>query len=101
MADREVWKFKVPMGEVHGHDSTVSMPSGAQIVSVGTQGADVWVWAIVNIEAPRTKRRLGYFATGSPVPPDWDYVGTAHVLDSEQPTLGSWLVWHVFEEVPF
>lgn len=98
MADREVWKFKVPMGEVHGYDSTVSMPSGAQIVSVGTQGAEVFAWAIVDTEAPKTERRLGFFASGSDLPPDWDYIGTAHVLDPDRPALGSWLVWHVFEE---
>jgi hypothetical protein len=96
---RAVWKFKVPMGEVHGYGSTVSMPAGAEIVSIGTQAADLWVWAIVDTEAPRTERRLGYFATGTPLP-DWDYVGTVHVLDPDRPALGSWLVWHVFEEVP-
>lgn len=97
---RKVWKFAVPMGEVHGHNSTVSMPIGAQIVSVGTQGTDVFVWAIVDPDARLAERRLGYFSTGSPLP-DWDYVGTAHVINPEQPAFGSWLVWHVLEEVPF
>jgi hypothetical protein len=96
--DREVWKFKVPMGEAHGYDSTIAMPGGAEIISVGHQGADVYAWAIVNPEAAKVERRLGYFATGSPLPPNWDYVGTVHVLDADRPALGSWLVWHVFEE---
>jgi len=98
--EREVWKFEVPPGEVHGHGSTVSMPSGAQIISVGTQSTIVFIWAIVDPEAQLTERRLGYFPTGSPLPA-WDYVGTAHVLNPDRPALGSWLVWHVFEEVLF
>jgi hypothetical protein len=93
---REVWKYKVPVGEVHGANSTISMPEGAQIVSVGTQWAEVWVWAIVDPQRPRVERRLGYFATGGQLP-DWDYVGTAHIIGRD-PLAGSAYVWHVFED---
>lgn len=98
MAEHKVWKFRVPMGEVHGPGSTVTMPAGAEIVSVGTQGVEVFVWALVDPDAPKVGRRLGFFATGSPLPEGWVHVGTAHV-PGPNPTLeGSNYVWHVFEE---
>lgn len=94
---REVRKFEVPMGV--GTDR-VEMPIGAQIVDVGTQETDVYVWALVNPENPIGRRRLAYFATGSLVPDGWDYIGTAHIIGRD-PLGGSAYVWHVFEEVAF
>lgn len=90
--EREVWKFEVPPGIVH--IGGVQMPVGAHIIDVAAQGAKVYVWAIVAPDAPPSHRRLGYFATGAPIPAGWEHVGTAHLR-------GVSLVFHVFEEVPF
>lgn len=95
--NREVWKFKVQMGEVHGHDSTVAVPAGAEVMSVSHRWDEVFVWLLVDPMAPPVPRRFGYFATGVPVPDGWKHVGTVHVL-GEQWLSGSRYVWHVFEE---
>lgn len=90
MAALEVRKYEV----AHGRDAEVEMPSGARILHVGIQRGCVLVWALVNPEAGMIVRHIGYFATGEPVPPDVEHVGTAM-------TVGGAFVWHVFESVPF
>jgi hypothetical protein len=93
---REVWKFQVPIGI--GTDR-VEMPTDAQIIDVGTQEAHVFVWALVDPAEPLRSRRLAYFATGSPVPDGWEYIGSAHVIGRD-PLGGSAYVFHVFEDPP-
>jgi hypothetical protein len=86
----EVWKFTL---ESHLNPQQVDMPKGAQIVNVAMQGDYLRIWAIVDPEAPLEPRKLYVFGTGFPIPKlttDLKYRGTA---------VGSWLVWHVFEEV--
>jgi hypothetical protein len=88
---REVWKFKVP----HASEGRrISMPTGARVVHVEVFGVGsdetVWAWAIVEPGSDRVERQVAHFATGVPIPGDWDYVGTA--VNS-----ATSLVWHVFE----
>lgn len=83
-SQRQVWKY-----ELH-RDSYINMQRGAQIIDCGCQNGSVYVWAILRPDRGREARDLCYFATGEPVPDDWDYVGTAATPDRE-------FVWHVFE----
>lgn len=92
---REVWKFKVP----HASEGRkVKMPLGARLVHFGVVGVPgeeaVWAWAIVEPTRDRTERQVAYFATGVPIPENWNYLGTAVSAVTGE-------VWHVFEDVPF
>jgi hypothetical protein len=86
---REVRKYELFYGP-----AATEMPVGAQILRVGIQNGRVRAWALVNPAAEMTSRRIGYFATGAPIPDNAEHIGTAVTSDAE-------FVWHVFEEVAF
>jgi hypothetical protein len=91
--ERAVWKFQVPIGSVPEF-ATVMMPARSEIVRVGSQGDDVYVWAIVDpAETEPERRRL------CPLPTGWTldlqsaaYVGTTEIHDAT-------IVVHVFEDM--
>jgi hypothetical protein len=89
--DRAVYKFEV---HTAGGFGSVPMPAGAEILHADVQGGQVYVWALVDPDAPTTiSRRLGYFGTGHrEIPPSARHIGTCIHRDFN-------LVWHVFEEV--
>lgn len=51
------------------------------------------MWALVDTNAPTRDRAFIITATGHPVDPSWEYIGTA--------VTAAGMVWHVHEEVPF
>lgn len=86
-----VHKYEVPSGE-----GAVAMPMGATLLHVAVQpnagdGEGVYLWALVDRDAPQHMRNLGYFATGEEIPDGVNYVGTAIASNGA-------FVWHVFEE---
>ena len=85
---RSIWKFPLPVGDF----VAISMPAGARVLTVQTQGINACLWALVDTDAPRETRRFRVFGTGHPVEGvEVDsYVGTIQQL-------GGALVWHVFE----
>ena len=81
---RSIWKFKI--GAI---DDIVEMPVGATILSAAVQGQEVYIWAIVDVNAPTAKRIIRMFTTGSYIQTDGlEFVGTVFV---------DWLVFHVFD----
>lgn len=88
MASRVVYKF--PVGYCDGF-GPVYISDGAEFVHVDYQSPGIYVWAICDPAAPLVTRRLGYFATGAPIPTDGVYVGTAKQGDGT-------FIWHVFEQ---
>jgi len=74
----------------------VMLPKGAQVLSVGTQGDKVYLWAAVKVPSIRSQidleiRRFNVYATGEPI------------LDTDGPenfigrvTQGPY-EWHIFE----
>lgn len=85
-----VWKFPLSVAD----DQPVSMPRGAQILSVQMQGAQLCMWALVDPEAPKEVRRFRIVGTGH----QFDEA-PAHVHRGTFQMHGGALVFHVFERV--
>ena len=105
--NRVIWKF-----DVHPAGFVVEMPRGARLLTVALQsgpheaqrhyphsGALEWaaagprVWALVDTDAPRVKRRLATVGTGQPLPDEtdgWACVGSFQMH-------GGALVFHLFD----
>jgi len=84
----QVWKF-VLQPEIE-----ISLPRGAELLSVASQGNDICLWAKVNPEAEKEKRSFVAFGTGHQIPDDLNlkFIGTAMIYDGS-------LVFHVFERI--
>lgn len=81
---RTIYKYPVPVDNcTHTHE----MPTGSDIKFVSQQGCPC-IWAEVQTDAPKVRRRFRIFGTGHPIPDDFVYRGTA--LDVP-------FVWHVYE----
>lgn len=90
-----VWKFGLNFTE----DGEVLMPEGARVVKArSTNMTLITLWAIVDPERDRVRRRIRVFGTGHPIHPDAD---TLEYLDTVFDDVYG-LVWHVFvgEESP-
>jgi hypothetical protein len=82
-----VWKYEIP---VQDHFA-LSMPAGAQILSVQTQHASPVLWALVNPDLPRDTVHFRLAGTGHPLPEgNLQFVATFQVA-------GGSLVFHVFQ----
>lgn len=85
MKTNSIWKY-VLQPEIE-----LSMPVGAQVLSVREQGEEICLWALVTPDAPKETRRFVSFGTGHDVPAvPLQFHGTAHLQ-------GGSLVFHVFE----
>jgi hypothetical protein len=90
---RTVWKFPIP---VQDGIFELLMPEDAQLLHVGMGDLldEVWLWAQVETDAKKERRRFIIHGTNHAIVPlageTQDYVGTAY--DYGQP-----LVWHLFE----
>jgi hypothetical protein len=57
----------------------LDMPRGAQLLHVGMMRARPCLWALVDENSPRVRRRFRLTATSEPIPdhlPDWKFVGS-------------------------
>lgn len=86
-----IWKYPLAVDA-----SVLEMPMGAKVLSVGVQGAeDAVLWALVDPEAPKMKRRVRVYGTGHLVENEtgelFEFAGTFQLA-----ALG--LVFHVFVE---
>lgn len=86
MNKHSVWKYELRIDD----EQVVDMPRGARILSAQSQYEIVAVWALVDPEAPREKRRFRIVGTGHAITDDvGDFVGTVQQA-------GGQLVWHIF-----
>jgi hypothetical protein len=87
-----IWKFKVEPSE----SFRVSMPRGATLLDVQAQGfgvkAEVFVWALVDSDAPEASRHLSVVGTGH----DAGHIGEAEYVGTFQLGQGV-LVFHLFD----
>lgn len=84
---RSIWKFEIEVTD----DQLIEMPAWAEILAVQTQNGRPCLWARVDPEATKMKRRILTHGTGHQVPSTTgDYIGTYQVQ-------GGALVFHVFE----
>lgn len=83
-----IWKYLLEVTDVQH----ISMPQGAQILSVQTQVGQPTLWALVNKKLPHAPRRIITVGTGNPFPSvvGEKFIGTYQLHDGA-------LVFHVFE----
>jgi hypothetical protein len=85
MNKKVVWKYAL------APDSKLSMPVGAQVLSVHEQSEVICLWALVDPNAPKEIRCFAVFGTGHAIPAvPMRFHGTAHLQSGA-------LVAHVFE----
>lgn len=80
-----IWKYVlVPVGFFY-----LSMPMGAQVVSIGRDGfGQMCCWAIVDPNAPMEDKALWFGGTGWPLPRGFKYIG---MLNDDE------YIWHLGE----
>jgi hypothetical protein len=83
-----VWKYTLPVG-----GGEVSMSVGATPLTVGAQGGQLVLWALVEPSETLEQRRFIVYGTGHDIPFQRDQL--RYVAST---TMGP-LVWHVFEFV--
>ncbi len=72
--------LKFPL--THTHRQTIDLPDGAKIVACQPQHGDVTLWALCDIDQPRTPRAVTCVSSGQDIPADaGDYVGTCQFHD--------------------
>ena len=87
-----IWKFSLQITD----RQTVTMPVGANILSVQDQAGGLQLWAIVNPDAEREQRVIEIVGTGNPMA-DVDKEDLARFHIATVQVRGGALVWHVFE----
>jgi hypothetical protein len=91
-----IWKFEIEPKD--GPIIEVMMPKGAEILSTGSIGDSVFVWAKFNMEQTLESepRYFEVFGTGHNIPVDMgidrNFIGTTFMY-------GGSLVWHIFERI--
>ena len=84
---KTIWKYGIP-----ARVTVLDMPSGAEILTIQMQGADLCLWALVDPAQSTETRKFHAYRTGDTAPDSAErYVGTALASDGSR-------VWHVFEE---
>lgn len=84
---KSIWKFPAPIDE----DITISMPFGAEVLTVALQGGVPFVWAKIDTEEPVfALYKFSWRGTGHPAGGLGKYVGTVLMH-------GGALVFHLFE----
>ena len=94
MADKQVWKYPVSIGEF-----TLDMPEGAIILKVDVQHGQPFLWALVEPEAKPETVLFKVVGTGHNIADaeQWDYVGSFQMFSGD-------LVFHLFtlfEDLPY
>ena len=64
VAGRTIWKYQMPVLERF----IMQLPQDAEVIRVADQGGLLWLWAVVDTEAPLMDRRFYAIKTGAPVP---------------------------------
>lgn len=87
---KTIWKFNVPIRDL----ALIEMPKGAQTLSVGVQGQEICMWAIVDPNAEKEMRRFSVHGTGIPMEfgLPGKFIGTVQIV-----TIAGVYVGHVFE----
>jgi hypothetical protein len=82
-----IWKYSLVETDLQA----ISVPMGANFISVAVQDGIIWAWAEVNETAPRVSVTIEIIGTGNPVAPARRrFIGTV---------LNAPFVWHVYEQL--
>lgn len=84
-----IWKYPLEVTNAQ----VLSMPIGAKILTVQTQGEIPCIWALVAESAPKTDRWIRIHETGHSIEADGElsYIGTFQLFNGS-------LIFHVLEE---
>ena len=85
---RKIYKYQIEVTD----EQLVTMPAGAQILTVQAQGDRLCLWAVVSLGSPEEKRVIQIYGTGMDFPKHkkCTYIATVQ-MDG--------FVWHVFERI--
>lgn len=61
---KTIWKYQIPVLEIFD----VELPKGAEIVRFANEGGKLWLWAVVEPDAPLEPITLRAFKTGAEMP---------------------------------
>lgn len=86
---KTIFKFPIQVTD----DQDIEMPSGAKIICVQMQGGEPHIWAEVDSNAPKVKKKIRVFGAGHPMTDDFlQYIGTFQMMEGR-------LVFHSYEAV--
>lgn len=93
--NKTIWKFELAID----NKNIISMPKGAEILSVQLQNNKPCIWALVNPDEPdKEERHFEMFGTGHPVPCDMGvdrkFLGTLQPVEMYVS-----FAFHVFERI--
>lgn len=88
---KTIWKFELPIE----NDVVIEMPEDSILLSVQTKDGDLFIWAQVDTDKPKTKNRFRIVGTGTEVDisPSLRFVGTVHMKHGD--------VLHVFLDTTY
>lgn len=84
---KTIYKYKLEVTD----EQKVIMPEGSKILSVGNQGSNICIWAVIDTTMANVNRLIRMHGTGHPLDmlvERGKFIGTV-VIDV--------LVWHVFD----
>ena len=81
---------KYALDTMHEDKVSVRMPRVAEIVMVGSQNGQPFLWAIVDTEHPLFERHYRMIHTGQPIPGGYEHVASFSKNNGES-------TWHLFE----
>lgn len=87
-----IWKYQMPVKE----QFEMSLPEGAQIIRMAGENGYLWLWAVVNTEAPLETRYFKSFKAGGTMPDDMAlhvFRGMAHIYIQAE------LMLYIFEDL--
>ncbi|EKO3663340.1 hypothetical protein M3929_002647 [Vibrio metschnikovii] len=87
---RRIFKYKLEVVT----DTQIKLPDNSEILSVGTQGKEIFLWALVGAGQNTNVRTFVVLPTGATIPSNVDcsFLGTVHFHEYGE-------VYHVFEDV--
>lgn len=85
-----IWKYQMPVAE----QFTMKLPEGAEIIRMDGENGYLWLWAVVNTEAPLEERTFESFKAGGTMPDDLSrhvFMGMASIYIQQE------LMLYIFE----
>lgn len=78
-----IWKYQMPVAE----EFTMQLPVGAQIIRMDGENGYLWLWAVVDSDAPTEDRHFAAYKAGGTMPDDLSnhtFAGTAHIYIQQE-----------------
>lgn len=86
---KSIWKFPFPIED----EFVLEMPRYAKILHVQMQGNAPCIWALVDVDAPKVKRKFALRGTGHPC----EDLGAAEFIGTFFAFTDGSLVFHLFD----